>query len=121
MKFWDGISVKTIVTLGVATMVTVHFSAALFGLYRQEQGLERIEAAVRQSKENETLIRDVRDIGRIVVAVTGCTPEDTQEKCQDKLKAKSIEEGNRRVAAVHCIVRSVDEGDTQTTTEQRCN
>lgn len=41
----------------------------------------------------------------IIVAFTGCLPEDSPEICQAKKKATDVKEGTRRIAEVDCIHR----------------
>lgn len=63
-----------------------------------EQAGTRAEESRIQSERNEDLLN-------IVLAITGCTVDDTPEACAQRVGTASQEEGNRRILEVDCRIR----------------
>ena len=59
------------------------------------------EKTVDQSEQNFKALKDQQDILRIILAVTGCTVEETSEQCQ----AKVATGGFRSIIEVDCRMR----------------
>lgn len=108
-------AVITVLVLGIAGAVVATFQIAS----RTEANLRATERAAReaeqasqeaekageeaaagtdQSQRNETLLR-------IVLAITGCTVDDTPEACAQRVGTASQAEGNRRIVEVDCRIR----------------
>lgn len=49
-------------------------------------------------------------IGAVILAVTGCTVEDTPEQCRERVRSSSVAEGARRIAEVDCADRRREAG-----------
>jgi hypothetical protein len=58
-----------------------------------------------QVDRNTESLERITEVLRIVVAVTGCTTEDTAEQCRQRLRDGSTAEGARRTAEVDCLTR----------------
>ncbi|MCA1571946.1 MAG: hypothetical protein LC798_16870 [Chloroflexi bacterium] len=58
-----------------------------------------------QVGDNTARIDSTEEILRIVVAITGCTTEDTPEQCRQRMGASNTAEGARRIAEVDCVTR----------------
>jgi hypothetical protein len=61
-------------------------------------GYNVIVQSKRQSEYNESLLR-------VVLAVSGCTTEDTPEACQQRQVDRAAAEGVQRIADVDCRFR----------------
>lgn len=83
------------------------FGGILVGLVSIIVGLTSfiVSNSLGQVGENTKTINNTTEILRIVVAVTGCTIEDTPESCRKKLADNSTAEGARRITEVDCITR----------------
>lgn len=58
-----------------------------------------------QIGENEKQIDNAAASLRVILAVTGCTVEDTSPECLGRIQAASTAEGDRRIAEVDCVTR----------------
>ena len=65
---------------------------------KAEEAKDKAEEGTEQSKRNEDLLN-------IVLAITGCTVDDTPEACAQRVGTASQEEGNRRILEVDCRIR----------------
>ena len=68
----------------------------LFGLYIIADGRD-------QAKTNGHTLE-------IILAVTGCTLDDTPEECRDRIRAAGQAEGDRRIIEVDCAARRLAAG-----------
>lgn len=96
----------TAAIVGTAVLVVV----LLFGT------VGNTEKTVQQSETNFDVLKDAETILRIILAVTGCTEQDTEQQCRDRVAASST----RSVVELDCRVRLAIAGQPAPKTGETC-
>lgn len=85
-----------------AGLILVTAAFVLIGLKFIADARAQAFKATAQSEANHEVLKELREIQRVILAVTGCTEEMTDQECQDLLKQASTAEGDRRIREVDC-------------------
>jgi hypothetical protein len=108
---------RSFVTLAVTILITG--GAVVAGLAVILNVRDESEGAKAQSEANFDLLRQVKDLSennaslskdnatllRVILAVTGCTAEDTAEQCSQRIVVATAAQGTGRIAEIDCRVR----------------
>lgn len=69
------------------------------------RALDTLKADKERQEFEAVILRDNNALLRIMLAVTGCTTDDTPQECQKRQTDRAAEEGTRRIVEVDCRIR----------------